>query len=79
MAEPHQLLQGTITSISAQNANGQATLILRIDRGYPVATLLLAGNTLLAIPYDPISGLLTTNTSDVYLPGPTSFIVDASG
>ena len=44
-----------------------------------MSTLLFSGATLLATPFDPVSGLLTTNTSDVYLPAAYNYVVDDSG
>ena len=72
-------LQGTLTSVGPPDANAQSTITLQIDQGYPVSTLLLSSATLLAIPFDPVSGLLTTNTSDIYLPPPTSTSTDTNG
>ena len=71
--------QGTLTYVGPANAVGQVIIVLRIDLGYPVQTLLFSGATLLAIPFDPDTGLLTTNTSDVYLPSPYYYAVDGAG
>ena len=56
------ILQGTLTYVGQPSPFGQIVMVLRIDAGYPVASLLFSGSTLLAIPFDPVSGLLTTNT-----------------
>lgn len=71
--------QGTVTYIGPQNANGQSNIVLQVDPGYPVATLLLSPAILLAIAFNPVTGLLATNTSDIYLPPPTNYTTDASG
>ena len=55
-------MQGTLTYVGQPNYAGQVIIVLRIDLGYPVETLLFSGATLLAIAFDPVSGLLTTNT-----------------
>ena len=55
-------MQGTLTYVGQPNAAGQVIIVLRIDLGYPVNTLLFSGAALLAIPFDPVLGLLTTNT-----------------
>ena len=54
-------------------------LRLQIDDGYPVSTLLFSGATLLAIAFNSTTGLLTTNTSDVYLPAPYYYAQDSAG
>lgn len=72
-------LQGTVTSIGPPDNDGRSVIVLQVDAGYPVATLLLSPDTLLAIAYDPVTGLLASNTSDIYLPAPTSYTTDASG
>ena len=57
-----RIVQGTLTYVGQPNSAGQVIIVLRIDLGYPVSTLLFSGATLLAIAFDPTSGLLTTNT-----------------
>ena len=52
---------------------------MQIDAGYPVATLLLSSADLLAISFNPANSLLSTNTSDIYLPTPTSYTTDSNG
>ena len=60
-----------MTSIGPPDNDGRSVIVLQVDAGYPVATLLLSPDTLLAIAYDPVTGLLASNTSDIYLPAPT--------
>ena len=73
------MLQGTLAYVSPQDSMGQSNITLQIDPGYPVTTLLLSDVTLLAISYDSATGLLSTNTSDIYLRPPSSHIIDESG
>ena len=61
-----------------QASDGRSDIVLQVDLGYPVATLLLS-TVLLAIAVDAVSGHLATNTSDIYLPAPAEYAMDASG
>ena len=58
--------------------DGRSDIVLQVDLGYPVASLLLS-TVLLAIAFDALSGHLATNTSDIYLPAPAEYAMDASG
>ena len=68
-----------MTSIGPPDGNARRITTVQIDPGYPVATILLSPADLLAISFNPATGLLSTNTSDIYFPPPISYTTDASG
>ena len=52
--------QGTLTYASNLSSNGEISIVVNIDLGYPTTSLLASGATLLAIAYED-TGVLAPN------------------